>query len=288
MAEQRPDIFSFCTQPDLRLALVELVIGHGVKAIALEKPMANTLAEAREIVAACHEAGVQLIVSHQHKYGGHWQRVKALIDAGELGAIREIHVSSKGWLLHYATHLIDYATWLNGGHFPVRVAAHAHGRGKLKDSHPSPDYLFGRIAFANGVNGTIECGAESADLPPYQAPVETNFDYWMDAGATVLGTDGYAQVIVGHGWRAVTAKSGAIGGTEHRFAPEQDTTPFYLELADCLDDPSRRHTCDGDTALRGHEAMLALCASVVEHRAIALPLQSDPGDVLARLSEVLP
>jgi len=38
LSRHSPDVFCFCTQPDVRTE-------HGVKAIAFEKPMAMTLAE---------------------------------------------------------------------------------------------------------------------------------------------------------------------------------------------------------------------------------------------------
>ena len=46
LATEQPDILCFATMPNVRLPLVELGVKHGVKAIALEKPMALSLREA--------------------------------------------------------------------------------------------------------------------------------------------------------------------------------------------------------------------------------------------------
>jgi predicted dehydrogenase len=279
----RPTIFSFCTQPQARLPLLDLAIRHGVRAVVYEKPMATTSSEARELVRRARAAGIIAIVSHQHKYAGHWRAVKELIGSGELGRIREIHVAAKGWMLHYATHLIDYAMWLNGGHAPVRMIGFASGRGKLLDDHPSPDYVLGRCEFANGVHGTIECGTLAPDQEPELAP-----SFWMNAGATVVGTEGVAQILVGSGWQAVTARRGKLGSRAISFDDVVDSIPMYAELADCLADPTREHACRDAVALTGHEAMLAMIASAIERRPLPLPLPQLAYEPLTRLGEVLP
>lgn len=43
----RPEVFVFVTYPDMRLNLIRLGIKYGVKAVSLEKPMAESLQEAR-------------------------------------------------------------------------------------------------------------------------------------------------------------------------------------------------------------------------------------------------
>ena len=49
----RPEIFVFVTYPDMRLSLVELGVKYGVKGISLEKPMAESLQEAKKMVELC-------------------------------------------------------------------------------------------------------------------------------------------------------------------------------------------------------------------------------------------
>src|SRR5678815_2340881 len=41
--EVKPDLFCFCTLPNLRLEFIKLGIGSGAKLIAFEKPVAMTL-----------------------------------------------------------------------------------------------------------------------------------------------------------------------------------------------------------------------------------------------------
>ena len=64
----RPEVFVFVTYPNLRLNMIELAIKYGVKAVSLEKPMAESLQEAKQMVNLCHEHGIKAVVCHQQKY----------------------------------------------------------------------------------------------------------------------------------------------------------------------------------------------------------------------------
>ena len=105
--ELRPDVFCFCTPPAIRMALIRVGIACGAKLIAYEKPMALSMNEAIEIRRAVNNAGVKTVVSHQHRYGEHYRKVKEIIDSGALGRIQMIHAHSSGWFLHLFTHLVD-------------------------------------------------------------------------------------------------------------------------------------------------------------------------------------
>ncbi len=59
---------------------------HRVRGILAQKPMAMTLAEARELVDACEAAGVVLQVNQNMRYDHSVRACKALIDGGDLGA----------------------------------------------------------------------------------------------------------------------------------------------------------------------------------------------------------
>lgn len=267
LSSERPDVFCFATLPQVRLELVELGIKHGVKAMAYEKPMATSLAEAQRIRDISREADVKTIVSHQHKYGSHWRKVKELIDSGEIGTVHTIHTTAKGWLLQYGTHLVDYMMFLNGGHRGLWVAGHVHGKEKLSDSHPSPDYAMGQIEFENGVRGIVECGTLAPDQPGKNT-------FWLNAGATAYGSHGYAQVIVGSGWRVVTKSSSGLVWGSGEFDVAKDQPPYIRDLADWLDDPTDIHPCNGETAYHGFELVMGICLSGLERRKVSVPVES--------------
>src|SRR5581483_10139243 len=57
------------------------------KHVFLDKPIANTVSEGREIARACREAGVVLALGYQRRRESHFRWVKRRIEAGELGRL---------------------------------------------------------------------------------------------------------------------------------------------------------------------------------------------------------
>lgn len=282
LAEHLPDVFCFATLPNVRWSLVQLGIKYGVKAIAFEKPMALDLEEARRIAEACERAGVKAIVSHQQKYGPHWQEVKRIVDSGEIGEIHTIHATSKFWLAELGTHLTDYMIWYNGGTPIEWVVGHAHGIEKFAHSHPSADYVMGQYAFKNGVRGIIECGYLAPDHKEAKAVNQDN-------SITIYGTHGYARVITGGGWQALTKSSkGQVISGPGTFDPSYEQPLYLRDLADWLDDDAAVHSNNVARTYHGFEAVMALYISCLENRKVTLPLERLPSySVMDRLKERL-
>lgn len=289
LEREKPDVFCFATLPAVRLSLVELGVKHGVKAIAFEKPMATDLTEAHRIYALCRDAGIKIVVSHQQKYGLHWQTTKEIVESGAIGEVTTIHATARAWLSQLGTHLMDYMLWFNN-HSTVRwVIGHAQGTQMLDDTHPSADFVLGTLEFANGVRGIIECGAHAPHCIPGDNPLGT-LPFWTDSSVTVHGTHGYAQVVSGTGWRAVTRTSGGqVLSGAGAFDPSYEQPRYLREVAEWLDGTIPTHACNGDISYHGFEAIMALYISSLERRRVALPLSTLPqGSLIARLRATLP
>lgn len=278
LAKTKPDVFCLTTMPNIRYNMIRLAVDAGVKLIAYEKPMAISLREARQIMQVVREAGVKTVISHQHRYGVHYQKVKEIVDSGALGRVHTITAHATGWMLHMITHLIDYMRWYNNGAEAEWVMAQASGRGKLSDNHPSPDYIGGFIHFANGVRGIVEVGAGAPDVP------EVDY-WWRKARICVQGVDGFAEVLTGGGLRAVTKNGTMSGGGTMDYAT--DMPPYIQDMARWLDDANAVHPCNGEDAFKGFEIMMALVRSVVERGQVALPLEDGPPEI-EELAKVLP
>jgi predicted dehydrogenase len=85
-----------CTPHDRHLVDACEAFGAG-KHVLLEKPLARTLAEADEIIATAAAAGRVLMVAEQFHFMPAFRRVKAWLDGGRLGALRELHLIARGW-----------------------------------------------------------------------------------------------------------------------------------------------------------------------------------------------
>ena len=264
-ASVRPDVFCFCTMPTVRESMIRIGIDSGARLIAMEKPVAITSAQGFELRDLLASSGVKTVVSHQHRYGVHYQKVSEIIASGALGRIHTVYGTATGWAMHMLSHLVDYMRWYNGGAEAEWVMAQAAGRGKLGDAHPSPDYIGGFIQFSNGVRGIVECGAGAPDVP------EVDY-WWRKCRIGAQGTGGYAEVLTGGGWRAVT-KQGASSG-DGCMNYELDMPPYIQQMADWLDDDRRVHPCNFDSAYKGFEITMALCRSAAGGGQVALPLTS--------------
>ena len=268
--EAKPDVFCFCTMANVRTSMIRTGIDSGARLIAMEKPVALTTGEGFEIRRLVESSGVEVVVSHQHRYGAHYQAVKEVIASGELGRIHTVYGTATGWMMHMISHLIDYMRWYNGEAEAEWVMAQASGRGKLADAHPSPDYIGGFIHFANGVRGIVECGAGAPDVP------EVDY-WWRKCRIGAQGSDGFAEVLTGGGWRAVT-RTGSSSG-EGCMNYDLDMPPYIQQMADWLDDDKRVHPCNFESAFKGFEIMMALIRSAIGGGQVSLPLASGANEL---------
>ena len=299
LAETKPDLFCFVTQPRVRVAMVELAAKHGVRGLAFEKPMALSLAEARRIFELCRDAGIKGTVCQQHIYTSSFQQLKRVLDAGDIGQITEIHATTTGNLIDRGTHYTHYLLWAGGFAQPQWVVGHVHGRDQLQDVHPSPDLCLVRLELAGGVYGLGEYGAV--------APRYDSGDAWQVNRLTVRGTEG-----------TVWAENSGIWGTLSRATrgePVYEANPDYSkehpgdgwhweephiqqgyagQIADWLDDSLADHPCSVEHAYTGFEVLAAACYSGLEQVRVDLPLADpamltrDGADVFERLHSELP
>jgi predicted dehydrogenase len=276
----KPDVFCFCTMPTLRLDMIRLGVESGAGLIAFEKPIAMTTNEALEVMKVVRDAGVKTVVSHQHRYGEHYKKVKEIIASGAIGRVHTVYGTATGWMMHMLTHLIEYIRWFNDNAEAEWVVGQAAGKEKFSDNHPSPDYVAGLIQFANGVRGIVESGDGAPDVP------EVDY-WWRTCRIGAQGTEGFAEVLTGGGWRAITRDSGGVISGPGCMDYAHDMPPYIQEIADWLDDPNKVHPCNGESAYKGFEIMMAICRSAVQRGKIRLPL--GPGEPeLEALKNALP
>src|ERR1700722_14700438 len=95
------DAEALCADPDVKavyvasphqfhLAHVKCAAKHG-KHVLVEKPMALSVDDCREMIAAAKEGGVKLLVGHSHSYDLPYLRARAMIRSGAYGHVRMIN-----------------------------------------------------------------------------------------------------------------------------------------------------------------------------------------------------
>ena len=157
LAKEGLDIVSVATQPEPRAAIVIECVGQGVKAVYAEKAMAASMAEADAMVEAVESNGAILNLGTNRRWDERYDRMKEIIDGGELGELQHLIVYSAGTLFNSGSHHLDLVLRLNGDQPATWVQGHLPDGDPLFDGDiltedPSGE---GTIQFANGVKAHI-------------------------------------------------------------------------------------------------------------------------------------
>jgi predicted dehydrogenase len=141
------------------------------KHILCEKPLTMTIAEAAEAVAVCEKNGVFLQEGYMMKFHGAHQKIKQLIDAGELGKVVYIRAQLSCWypkiegawrqdpalggggaLIDMATHLYDLLEYWLGPAKKVTAMVNT-----LVQDYKSDDASTTLLEFESGTQATVDC-----------------------------------------------------------------------------------------------------------------------------------
>lgn len=94
------------------------------KHVLVEKPMALTLAECDEMIEACRQNGVTLMVGHSHSFDSPYLETRRLIDSGEFGSVRMIHAMNYTDFLYRLRRPEELDTDAGGGVLFIQAAHH--------------------------------------------------------------------------------------------------------------------------------------------------------------------
>jgi predicted dehydrogenase len=119
-----------CTPHDRHLDDTRAALAAG-KHVLVEKPIARTLEDADLMIEAAALAGRVLMVAENFHFMPAFRHVRALLDAGAAGALRELHLSARGlrrhvgWrlareagggaLIDGGIHYVHHLLWWGGG-----------------------------------------------------------------------------------------------------------------------------------------------------------------------------
>ena len=217
------------------------------KPVYVEKPMARTWQECRDMITACEAAGVPLFVAYYRRMLPNYRKIRELVDAGAIGTVRTVHIKMSrparpdfdrdpanwrvrpelaggGYFYDLASHQLDFLDYLLG---PVTEASgFASNQAGL---YPAEDIVTGTFRFANGVHGTGNWCFSAAESDAEDLTVLTGSHgvlswptfagYYLD-----LKTDAKTDVTSGTTTGSISDTTpGTISGTTP--GPTSDTTP---------------------------------------------------------------
>ena len=180
------DYVDVCTFPDFRVQPVKACAESG-KHVQVQKPIATTVAAAREMIDIAKKAGIALGVVSQHRFDDSSQFVSRAIQAGRLGKLLQCDCYVKWWrsaeyysrpikgswavegggaLINQAIHQIDILRWLAG---PVATVTANWQLGAVHKIE-SEDVINAMLTFESGALGIVQ--ASTAFWPGYSERVE--------------------------------------------------------------------------------------------------------------------
>ncbi|WP_187274483.1 Gfo/Idh/MocA family protein [Paenibacillus sp. N3.4] len=146
------------------------------KHVLCEKPAALNAAEVEEMVAACEQAGVLFAEAFMYRHHPRYERIKEIIDSGEIGDVRGIHGAFTFSNPEDAKNVRFVREWGGGsiydvgcyplsaarlllGREPEAVTAHAF----FSPEHDHVDMMMsGLVEFSGNVALTFDCGMWAA------------------------------------------------------------------------------------------------------------------------------
>ncbi len=160
LAEERLDLVSIAVPTELHYPVALDVIEQGLD-LLLEKPIADMVAKAQEILRRAEDSGVKLMVGHVERFNPAVVELKRRLDEDGLGKIFQIHarrlgpfphrVRDVGVVIDLATHDLDVICHLTGADV-IRV--YAETEQEIHTHHE--DSLSGLLRFENGVVGVLD------------------------------------------------------------------------------------------------------------------------------------
>jgi UDP-N-acetyl-2-amino-2-deoxyglucuronate dehydrogenase len=219
LAAVRPDVVHVCTPHDQHVVVVLDCLAAGSH-VLLEKPLAHEVSQAQMIVdAAARHPDLKVGVCLQNRYNATVQRVRALLDSGELGEIvgasasvvwhrtpeyyrtspwrGQKRRSGGGVLINQAIHTIDLLQWLLGdvhrvaGHTTRALAATAEFDIDVEDT---AHLIFDHTGGARSVLFATVAGA--VDFPVSLEIVTKGAVLFIRGDLTVTRVDGRVEKVM--------------------------------------------------------------------------------------------
>lgn len=185
------------------------------KHVLVDKPLAISIEDGKKMVTACEQSHVHLIVGPSHSFDAPVLQARALIDSGELGAVRMINAMNYtdflyrprrpeelmtseggGVIFSQAVHQIDIVRLLAGG-MGKQVSAMT---GNWDAERPTEGAYSALVSFENGVFASLI----------YSGYAHFDSDEWMDN----VNELGYDKAPENYGTARRTLKEGKASQTE--------------------------------------------------------------------------
>ena len=268
LEKSKPEVVSVGVWDKGHAPMTMAAAASGAKAVLCEKPMADTIGAAADMLMVCRRNGVKLAIGHQRRWLPAYTMAKEMIAVGEIGDVRLITTFARDGLPNYSSHQSDMfryllsdveCTWVMGS---VERETDRWAR-----AIPIEDKALAVFGFENGAQAMILSGLTS----------EHGF------GARIYGSDGMIEITVTDlkimngkmgGWQYHTPDGAYIKYGEDRFEVVEAGIAQAHELADWIEDHIQDYRGTGIVGYKALEMVLAVYESARTHTQVQMPLKT--------------
>lgn len=285
--EQRPDLVSICTWHPSHAAWAITAATYGPRAILCEKPMADTLGHAEQMMIACQRNNVKLAVAHQRRFVPAYTLARDLIAQGAIGEVRTIQSFAADGLPNYSTHQADMYRYLLGDDDCDWVMGNIERKtDRYERSTRIEDCAIGLFHFTKGAIALL-----LSDV--------TNIVY---QGALIYGSDGMINMTT-RDLQLINAETGGRwqlhepDGRFHKLAEHGDDLEWFeapaaqmTELAEWILGERQDFRGDATNGYKALQMIHAVYESARMHEKVLLPMQTrqNPLDLMVESGHLAP
>ncbi len=273
--EIKPDVLHLVTPPAVRFEPIRFAALAGVQSIIVEKPLALSPQECRAIWEVSKRTSCKVAVNTQGRYRPQSARMRDLLASGKLGRLEFVRASTYGGPLAMGPHLMDTLLFVLGDMRPEAVWAAAEGLEGYEWDHGAPSHVMATYWLPDEVRVFFECS-------PRGKGTRGESEYWMNMHLDFWCSGGRM-------WSSQRDTWGyEISGGES-YHEEVDFYTQYISaqkaftraVVEWLDDSTKVHRCNLDTALPVIDALFgALLSASVGHQ-VQLPAQASDREIAA-------
>lgn len=114
LKQENLDCLSICTWADSHLNIVTKAVQNHVKGIFLEKPISDSLKNAKRINDLCKKNNIKLQVDYQRRFDPIYHSLKKIISSKKFGKIQNCNINYGGGISNTGSHICDLIRFLFG------------------------------------------------------------------------------------------------------------------------------------------------------------------------------
>ena len=262
LRKEKPELISICTLVDTHHNIVSEAIKNSVRGIFLEKPVANSLSNAKKINNLCQKNNTALLIDYQRRFIPIYYRIKKWISSRKFGNIQNVTVYYGGGIANTGSHIFDMLYFLFGDVKKINAKKSSNFSHNLYDPNLDIEIIF---------RNNITCFLRSIDVTNYGI---LEMDIFGTSGRLIMD-------MVNH-----TVNNYVIAKKKSLVYKQLVTKKFPTTKK--IDEPivsglkhllksmskSKSSPCDGNQGYKSLELVVASLMSAKKNKTMYLPLQS--------------